>query len=257
MGLEGAALASLLAEVAGMAYFVFIIAKKTDRVKYRLFRFEKPQPGIASQTMSLSIFTMLQNLISLSTWFLFFVIIEKTGEKNLAASNVIRSYYILTLAPLWAYGSAASSLISNAIGAGQRRYVFRIIQRANVFGIITAVIAFVPVIASAKGIMSLYTNDAELIGMGFKALYVVGAANMLSSVAWIIFSSISATGNTMIALFIEAFTLLCYAVSVYLFASGYPDRLEIIWCSEIVYHILLGTISILYLRTGHWVKKEF
>ena len=256
MGLEGAALASVLAEVAGLIYFVLIMVKKIDLEKYKLFTFKKPQLHIASQTMRLSVFTMLQNLISLSGWFLFFVIIEKTGEKNLAASNIVRSFYILMICPMWAYGSSVSTLVSNAIGAKQRRYVFRIIRRVIVFGLITAIIVFIPVLVSAKGIMSLYTDDIVLINIGFKSLYVVGIATVLNSVAWIIFSAISATGNTMIALFIESFTLMCYLTSVYFFASGFPNRIEIIWCAENVYQILLGILSVLYLRTNHWVKKE-
>ena len=256
MGLEGAAIACIFAEVAGFAYFVWIIVKKVNLDKYNIFKFQKPQLQIISQTMRLSIFTMLQNLVSISSWFLFFVIIEKTGEKNLATSNIIRSFYILMVCPLWAYGSAVSTLVSNAIGAKQRRYVFQIIRRVVVFGLITSTIAFIPVLISAKGIITIYTDNMELVDMGFKALYVLGVANILSSVAWVIFSSISATGNTMIALFVETFTLICYVSSVYLFALKFPTHLEIIWSAEIVYQVVLVTLSVLYLRTMHWVKKE-
>lgn len=256
MGIEGAALASVLAEVAGFAYFVYIVLKKIDLAKYNLFTFKIPRIEVISQTMSLSTFTMLQNLLSLSGWFLFFVIIEKTGEKNLAASNIIRSYYALAICPLWAYGSAVSTLVSNAIGAGQRRYVFRIIKRVIVLCFITSVITIIPTLISARGIMSLYTENIELVEIGYKALYVVGVANILSSVAWTIFSVISATGNTMIALFVESFTTVFYLVAVYYFATSFSDRVEIIWCAEYVYQIMIGGLSILYLRTNHWKKKE-
>jgi Na+-driven multidrug efflux pump len=256
MGLEGAAWASVFAEVAGLVYFVLITVKKIDLDQYLLFKFRKPQMPIVSQTMNLSVFTMLQNLISLSSWFLFFVIIEKTGENNLAASNIVRSYYILVLCPVWAYGSAVSTLVSNAIGAKETHNVFRIIRRVAVFGLVTSVIAFIPALVSAKGIMSLYTENMELVYIGFKALYVVGIANILSSAAWTIFSAISATGNTMIALFVESFTLVCYLASVCFFASKFPDRIEIIWCAENVYQALLGLLSVWYLRTNHWTKKK-
>jgi putative MATE family efflux protein len=257
MGLEGAALACIFAELAGLAYYVWIIIKKVDLAKYNVFSFKKPSTQIVAQTMNLSVFTMLQNLVSLSSWFLFFVIIEKTGEKNLAASNIIRSFYVLAICPVWAYCSAVSTLVSNAIGAKQQHDVFRIIGRVAVFGLITAIIAFIPVLVSAKGIMSLYTDNIELINMGIKALYVVGVANILSSVSGIIFSAISATGNTMIALVIEVFTLMCYLVSVNYFATNFSDRLEIIWCSEYVYLTVIGLLSVLYLRTNHWKKKDF
>ena len=256
MGLEGAALACIFAELAGFVYFVWIIAKKVDLPKYNMFKFKMPQLQIVSQTMRLSIFTMLQNLVSLSSWLLFLVIIEWTGEKNLATSNIIRSFYILAICPVWAYGSAVSTLVSNAIGAKQRRYVFRIIRQVAVFGLITSTIAFIPVLVSAKGIIAIYTDNMELVEMGFKALYVLGVANILHSVAWVIFSSISATGNTMIALFLETFTLVCYVTSVYFFALKFPDRLEIMWSAEIVYQVVLVSLSVLYLRTNHWRKKE-
>ena len=222
-----------------------------------MFKFRKPQLQIASQTMNLSIFTMLQNLLSLSGWFLFFVIIEKTGDKNLASSNIIRSYYILGLTPVWAYSASVSTLISNAIGAKQQHYVYRIIRRVAIFGFITSIVAFIPALISAKGIMELYTNDIALIDIGFKALYIIGIANIFSSVIWIIFSAISATGNTMIALFVESSALVFYLVSIFIFASNYPNRLEIIWCSEIVYQVFLGLFSVIYLRTGHWKNKKF
>jgi len=255
MGLEGAALACIFAEAAGFVYFVLIIVKKINLGKYQLFTFRKPQLQIISQTMNLSIFTMLQNLLSLSSWFLFFVIIEKTGEKNLATSNIVRSYYVLALCPVWAYGSAVSTLVSNAIGANQRHHVFGIIRRVAAFSLITSIIAFVPALVAAKGIMSLYTDNIELVNMGFKSLYVVGIANILSF-TWIIFSAISATGNTMIALFVEFITLICYLASVYFFALEFPNRIEIIWCAENIYQILIGILSVLYLRTNHWKKKE-
>jgi Na+-driven multidrug efflux pump len=122
--------------------------------------------------------------------------------------------------------------------------------------LITSAVAFIPILISPKGIMSLYTDNMELINMGIKAFYVVGVANILSAVASIIFSAISATGNTMIALLIETFTLMCYLASVHYFATKFSDRLEIIWCSEYVYLIIIGLLSVLYLRTNHWRKKE-
>jgi Na+-driven multidrug efflux pump len=104
--------------------------------------------------------------------------------------------------------------------------------------------------------MFLYTDNTELVNMGFKALYAVGIGNILSSVSWIIFSAISATGNTKIALILETLTLVCYLASVYFFVLLFPNRIEIIWSAENVYQIVLGLLSVWYLRTKHWVKKE-
>jgi len=257
MGLEGAALASVLAEIAGLTYYVWIVIRKVDLAKYNMFKFRKPELQIVSNTMKLSVFTMLQNFLSVSGWFLFFVIMEKTGEKNLAASNIIRSYYILALAPVWAYSATVSTLVSNAIGANKHHHVFQIIKRVALFGLVTSIVALIPALVSAKGIMSLYTSDTDLIEIGFRALYVIGLANVLTAVAWVIFSAISATGNTMIALFVESSATVFYVASAIILAANFPAQIEVIWSSELVYYSLLGIISVIYLKTGHWKKKVF
>ncbi|MDR1762097.1 MAG: hypothetical protein LBR55_06570, partial [Bacteroidales bacterium] len=95
-----------------------------------------------------------------------------------------------------------------------------------------------------------------LIEIGFRALYVVGFANILSAFSWTIFSAISATGNTMIALFVESITLVAYLIAIYLLAKHFPHKLELIWGGEIVYQIVLGVLSVWYFSGTHWQKKK-
>jgi putative MATE family efflux protein len=255
MGLEGAALAAVLAEVVGLAFFVIIILRKVDLKKYNLFRFKKPRLTIIRNTFNLAGFTMLQNFTSVVGWFLFFVIIEKTGEKNLAVTNIVRSYYILIISPLWAFGSTVSTLVSNAIGAGQRRYVFQIIRRVIILGtgIMTAILLFT--LCFPNAIMSLYTTDAVLVEMGLEGLYIVALAGVFGAIAWMLISAVSATGNTDVAFYIDVVTTAIYILSIYVFASLFVDRISLVWLSEIVYSIAFGTASVIYLSTNHWKKK--
>ncbi len=256
MGIKGAAWAAMGAEIAGFSYFVWIVLRKVNLRKYQMFRFKRPNLYIMVQTMNVAVFTMLQNLLSLCTWLLFFVIIEKTGKENLAASNIVRSFYILAVCPLWAYGSTVSTLVSNALGQNCRQHVFPVIRKVAKFSIVTSCIAYIPVLLSAQGIMSLYTKpDTQyLIEIGFRALYVVGFANIISAFSWT--SAISATGNTMVALFVESITLVAYLIAIYLLATYFPHNLELIWGSEIVYQIVLGLLSIWYFSGTHWQKKK-
>ncbi|MCL2028474.1 MAG: MATE family efflux transporter [Bacteroidales bacterium] len=255
MGLEGAALAAVLAEVVGLAYFFIIIIRKVDMSKYNLFQFKKPQLDITRNTLNLSSFTMLQNFTSLVGWFLFFVIIEKTGERNLAICNIVRSYYILTMVPLWAFGRVVSTLVSNAIGAGQRRYVFQIIRRVAIFCVGIMGVIFILTACFPKLIMHIYTNDITLIEIGVKSLYIVVFANVIGGATWIIFSAVSATGNTHIALLIDSITTIIYVFVIYVLAQKFAEQIALVWLSEFVYFGLLGIGSVLYLSTNHWKKK--
>ncbi|MDR1951674.1 MAG: MATE family efflux transporter [Bacteroidales bacterium] len=255
MGLEGAALAAVLAEVVGLTYFVIVILYKVDLKKYNLFRFKKPRFSIIRNTFNLAGFTMLQNFTSIVGWFLFFVIIEKTGEKNLAITNIVRSYYIFIATPLWAFSSTASTMVSNAIGAGQRRYVFLIIRRVSLFATGIMAVIFLLTICFPNAIMLLYTSDATLIAMGLEGLYIVAFVGVLGGFAWTIVSAIAATGNTDIAFYIDIFTTAVYIFSIYIFASMFADRIALVWLSEVVYSIAFGTLSVIYFTTNHWKKK--
>jgi Na+-driven multidrug efflux pump len=78
---------------------------------------------------------------------------------------------------------------------------------------------------------------------------------VLFSVSLIIFSGVSGTANTNIAMLIELFTIGVYLFAVYLLAVVYRFPIEIVWCCEYIYFIILGSLSVLYLRTGKWRLK--
>jgi putative MATE family efflux protein len=256
MGLEGAALAAVLAEVLGFLFFVIIIFQKVDLKKYKLFQFKLPQLDIIRKTFNLAGFTMLQHLTSLIGWFLFFVIVEKTGEKNLAVTNIVRSYFLLIITPHWAFSATVSTLVSNAIGAGQRRYVFLIIRKVARFCTGIMVVIFLFTLCFPNAIMSIYTADVSLIEMGINGLYIVALAGVVGGIAWTIFVAVSATGNTEIALVIDIFSTIAYVTAIYILAFTFADRIALVWFSEFIYSAVLIIGSVIYLSTNHWMKKQ-
>ncbi|MDR0725062.1 MAG: MATE family efflux transporter, partial [Prevotellaceae bacterium] len=137
MGLEGAALASVISEAVEAIYFIVYNSRSKIRKAYRLFYFRNVSFKLLKRTLNISVFVMLQYFISLSTWFIFFIVIEKTGEQNLASSNIIRSIYGFITIPVWAYAAVTSSFVSNAIGAGHSGQVIAIISKIAKISFVT------------------------------------------------------------------------------------------------------------------------
>ena len=79
--------------------------------------------------LSVSMWVMVQSFVSLSTWFIFFVYIEHLGEESLAIANLARNISGLPFMMVIAFASAASSIVSNMIGAGQTDNVALAIRR--------------------------------------------------------------------------------------------------------------------------------
>ena len=65
----------------------------------------------------------------MATWFVFFVAVERLGQRELAIANIVRSIYVVLLIPVNALATTTNSLVSNAIGAGGIRYVMPLINK--------------------------------------------------------------------------------------------------------------------------------
>lgn len=255
MGLKGAAIASSVSEAASAIFFFVYTFKMVDLKKYNLFHFGRLDWAIVRKTLDISIFVMIQTFISLAAWFIFFMVIEKMGERPLAISNIIRSAYIVLMIPVFAFGSTASSLVSNVIGQGRPEQVIPVIKKISLLnflliGSVVAVSAFIP-----RFLISVYTADPELVSQTIPSFYVILSALLLFSFSSILFNGVSGTGNTAQALTIEIVTIGVYLILAYILAVYMKLSIELVWMCEYVYFLVLGLMSYIYLRSGNWRKK--
>ncbi|MDR1338464.1 MAG: MATE family efflux transporter [Prevotellaceae bacterium] len=256
MGLEGAALASVISEAAEAVYFIVYNSRSRIRKTYRLFYFRNMNFKLLKQTLNISIFVMLQYFISLSTWFIFFIVIEKTGEQNLASSNIIRSIYGFITIPVWAYAAVTSSFVSNAIGAGYAKQINAIIARIVKISFITASAIVLLSGPLARQILMIYTNNTELVNLSLLSVYVILGANIVFSCSCVVFNGVSGTGKTKIAMFIEIISLAFYMAALYLLVYLFPENVEYAWFSEFVYWIGVLIFSLIYFRIIKNLRDE-
>jgi putative MATE family efflux protein len=255
MGIAGAGLASVISEAIAAAFFLALTFRKKYINVYNIYRFPKPDLEIIGKTLSISVFIMAQFFISLGGWFVFFMFIEKMGERPLAISNIIRSAYMVLMLPVWALGSTASSLVSQAIGAGQHEFVIPIIRKISklslgIVSLVVLITAFIPHL-----IISVYTNNSGLVEDTVPSLYVILGVLILFSVAQVMFSGVSGTANTNVAMGMEITTIAIYLFFTWLIAVHLSQPIEVVWTSEYIYFVLLGVMSFFYLRYGNWRKK--
>ncbi len=252
MGIKGAALASSIAEAVSAIFFFTYTLKVVDLKKYNLFRFGPLDWSVIKTTFNISVFVMIQMFLSLAGWFVFFMIIEKMGERQLAISNIIRSIYIVFMIPVFAFGSTTNTLVSNLIGEGKSDHVISIIRKVSLMNFvmsaaIVGIFVFIP-----HALIAVYTNDNSLITDTVPVLYVIMTALTLFSFSNILFNGVSGTARTEVALIIETITIGLYLIITYLLAVTFKLPIHIVWTAEISYFLIMGLLSYLYLRSGHW-----
>tara|TARA_B100000809_G_scaffold46738_2_gene41163 strand:+ start:5234 stop:6565 length:1332 start_codon:yes stop_codon:yes gene_type:complete len=252
MGIKGAALASVISEICALGFLIVFTLKKIDLNKYNLFNFSKFDIEILKRITKVGGPMMLQNFLSISSWFIFFIIIEKIGERELAISHIIRSIYMVLMIPLFGFSSATNTLVSNLIGQGNKHLVLTLVKKVTFLSLACTSIALLFNIFLPTQIIGFYTSDSSLIQETVQTLNVISGTMFSFAIAFIFFNGVSGTGDTQTALLIEFITISIYLVATYYIAIILQSSLPIVWCSEFIYFTLLGSLSFAYLKWGKW-----
>ena len=255
MGIQGAAIASAISEVCALLFFIIITWHNTRLKQYVLFKWIKPDFEIIKSTLGISVFVMFQYVLSLGSWFVFFMLIEKMGERSLAVSNIIRSLYLMLMIPGWALCSVTNTLVSNVLGEGEPDHVIPIIRKILKFSLVAMAITVSVAALLPREAIAIYTNDTSLIEATVPSYYIILGATFLFMAMSILFNGVLGTANTKFALGIEVITLIFYITTAWLFAVKLHLQIEYVWTAEFVYSSSIGILSYWYLKKGNWRSK--
>ncbi|MDY9918437.1 MAG: MATE family efflux transporter [Proteiniphilum sp.] len=256
LGIAGAAIASVIAEFASTVFLLVYTRKTVDLDKYG-FRKIRFQWSVIKKVLDISVFMMVQYLFSIVTWMLFFVFIENyMGERPLAVTNIVRSFYTILTIPSQALGTVASTLVSNTIGADKRDEVINLIKRIAFIslGVMVCVIGIVS--AFPRMMIRIYTDDPSLINDTVLPFYVLISSLPIYSMGSVLFNSVSGTGNTRTALKFEIITLFFYLSYMWFVIIHMRFSVAVAWTTEHVYWLFLLTLSFIYLRSGKWKERK-
>ncbi|MEI8273823.1 MAG: MATE family efflux transporter [Paludibacter sp.] len=256
LGIEGAGISSVISEIVTLIYMIWHTVYRTDMKLYGLFEFRKVELKTILTILNLSIFIMFQYFISISTWFMFFIFIERMGEQPLAISNIGRSLYTFLMIPGTALATSVSTLVSNLIGAGRKEEVLPFVRKAVGMGLLIALPMAVLTYMFPEIFARIYTDNASLIVACIPVIKVVSIAILFCAVGMLIFNAVSGTGNTRTAFVIEFLTLFFYLGFVYYTAIIHPYQVAVVWMSEFVYWTIIGALGYIYLLKGNWRKRE-
>ncbi len=252
MGISGAALASVIAEFSSTCFFIFYTLKTVPLEKYG-FRHIRFRWLVIRNVLSISIFMMMQYLLSIGTWMLFFVFIENyLGERPLAITNIVRSFYTIYTIPSQALGSAANTIVSNMMGAKRQHKIPGVLKRIATFSFLLILFVAGISLLFPRLLIHIYTDDISLVNDTVAPLYVLISSLPLYSVGYVLFSAVSGTGNTRKALTFETITLLFYVAYMSFIIVYSRCSISWAWTTEHVYWIGLLLFSYIYLKRGRW-----
>ncbi len=252
MGLEGAALASVIAEAVSLGYFIIYTKRNIGTERYNIRFSLRIDRTLIRSILGVSSFLMLQQFVPFATWFVFFLAIEHLGQRELAIANICRSIYILALIPINSFQTTVNTLVSNTIGAGAVDKVRTVINRVTLMSVITGIFFCGLMFWIPELMLRIYTHDPQLITDSGPSLHVIGIALIICAASNVQFSGISGTGSARAAFWIMMPCQLAYILWIIVFTGILKWSVAASFTCEVMYYCLLLTASLLYLKYGNW-----
>lgn len=256
MGIEGAAIASVVAEGAAMIYLIINTQLRKHPINFNLYQFKAWDKALFVRNYKLAAPIMLQNFLSLGVWFVFFLFVEKLGEQALAISNIIRSIYIVLMIPIWGFASAANSMVSYLIGMRQEGYIMLLLRRILLMCVGGVMLLVFVSLAWPEAILSIYSSDPNLIKSSIPVLITVNLSAIALAIGFVLFNGVLGTGKTNVSFLIEMVVLAFYLAYVYSLINFFNADVALVWTSELLYGIVLSVLSWLYLKKGNWASGK-
>ncbi|UCF09863.1 MAG: MATE family efflux transporter [Candidatus Bipolaricaulota bacterium] len=253
LGVRGAAIASTVAQGAGMLYFLGVSLRAKYRVPYsvgwrlgRGVRWLRP-------TVRLSLPVLGQRIVSNGSWFAFFTVVARIGTIELAATNVMRSIYHLSIMPAFGFATAAATLIGQELGARRpeaaERYGW---EAAKLSAYMLAAVGLL-FLAFPRAIFLIYTNDLSVIDAGTLPLRILGPIQAFGGLAIVLTQALQGAGCTRFVMVSEiAVCLGLYLPAVFFLGLRTPLGLVGAWTGEYLYWGALALIMGLMFRRGTW-----
>ena len=256
MGIEGAAAASLTAEIAAFLFLTLDILRRRYTRQYGLLKLSGWSREYAGKLARISAPVSMEALVETAKWFLFFLIIEQLGEDMLASATIIYSCYALLLIPVDSFSETVCTMVSNLIGQQLVPQLKLLIKRTIKLSYLTIVPLLAVSLVAPDAVLSLFTPDANIIEASRNSLHVVVLASLLSVPAFTYYAAVFGTGDTPAILLIQIVVAVVTVGTAWYFALHQGLALETIWLAEMAGSLVCLALSWYWFRSERWSKLD-
>lgn len=256
MGFNGAAVASVIAEFSGFMVVFFVLIKTGLKKEYALLQNFKYDKKTSRQVIRIATPLIFQFVISVTTWLIFFILIESRHDETAKAiSNTMRNIFGFTGVFAWAFSSTCNNMVSNLMGQKKEEKVIEVINKIMLWSMGTCIIMCSAINLFPEAFFSLFGQDESFIQQGIPVLRMVSGGLIIMSFANIWLNGVTGTGKTTINLAIEIIAIIIYMTYTWIFMKVNYISLAMAWSNELVYWSSIFIMSFIFIKTEKWKTK--
>jgi multidrug resistance protein, MATE family len=259
LGVTGAALGTILSQVAGAAIYLTLILKPEFRKAYRTAAGWRLELSIVLRLVRFGMPTGLQYSLEVGAFAVFMVIVGRIGTLELAASGIAFNLNMIVFMPMVGLAIAVSSLVGRYLGADRPDVAERVVGSALAMSFAYMAACGLLYVLGAPLLLAPYGAGADpvswpqIAAVATVLLRFVAVYSIFDMMNLVHAAGLRGAGDTvypMVLTFVLAWIAMlvpAWVGCVVLGAGAY-----FAWTAASLYVLLLGLLMRRRFRAGHW-----
>ena len=256
MGVAGAALGSGVAQLLVTLFALWFVCFRSPELKIHHEQVPAlPRRGVLKTAMGITGPLWLQNLVMRGAHVMSTLIVAPLGPVAIAANAFAITAESFCYMPGYGMEEAATTLVGQSLGARRkdiaRHFAWTTICMASVMMTLLAVIMYL----FAPQLMGILSNDPQVVALGARVLRIEAFAETLYAVSIVGFGVCAGAGSTLVPTILNFSSMwLVRIVLAFILTPKYG--LTGYWIAMCVELNVRGLIFLIYIRGGHWIRKD-
>jgi len=195
MGLEGAAIASVIGRGVGVLFQIYILVKGYSIIKVYL-KDLLPDIKLLKNLSKVSLGGAGQFLLSTASWIFLVRILAGFGSSVLAGYTIGIRVIIFTILPSWGLANAAATLVGQNLGANQAERAEKTVWTAAKYNTFFLVFVAIVFFIFADPVLAMFTSDQAVISEGSICLKILCTSYLFFGYGMIISQAFNGAGDT-------------------------------------------------------------
>lgn len=253
MGVEGAALGSIISQGGAFILMIFHLNRKNSLVKLHIskLKFDK---DIFIKSIKIGVPTGFQQTFVALGMVALYGIVNRFGTDVIAAYSVASRLDSFTSLPAMNFGAALSAFVGQNLGANKYHRVKVGFKATLLMTTIISITVSLITVIFGRYIMMLFSKDANVIEIGYQYLIIVSSFYVIFSTMFIVGGVMRGAGDTLIPMFITLFALWIVRIPLAYILAPKIGEIGIWWAIPIGWFFGMS-LSYVYYKTGRWKTK--
>lgn len=255
MGVMGAAIGTGLAELITAALMLYFLLCRSEILKLvgRPRRSFRPQADVVNNAIKIGAPMSLQHMLMGGAQIVSTLIVAPLGTIAIAAHSLAITVESLCYMPGYGIADAATTLVGQSFGAGQRQLTKSFARMSVGLGMTVMTVMGVLMFVFAPELMSILTPVTDIIDLGSLCLRIEAFAEPMFAASIVCYGVFVGAGDTLKPSIMNLTSM--WAIRLSLAALLAPTYgLTGVWVAMAIELTIRGGIFLLRLFFGNWTK---